>query len=134
MTHVDWSADGRYLQSTDGANEMLYWDANGRRIPSATDFRDTDWASWTCPFGWPVAGIWPPNSDGTDINALDRSPQGTVLATGDDSSKVKLFRWPAPLKDSESHSYNGHSSHVTNVRFNGDGRLLRVHKQSNTTT
>ena len=32
-----------------------------------------------CPFGWPVAGIWPPNSDGTDINALDRSPQ--VAAT-----------------------------------------------------
>jgi microtubule-associated protein-like 6 len=80
VTHVDWSADGRYLQTTDGANELLYWDADGRRMPTATDFRDTDWASWTCPFGWPVAGIWPPNSDGTDINALDRSPQGTVRA------------------------------------------------------
>ena len=44
----------------------------------------------TCPFGWPVAGIWPPSSDGTDINALDRSPQGTVLATGDDFAKVRL--------------------------------------------
>lgn len=29
-----------------GANELLYWDANGRRMPTATDFRDTEWASW----------------------------------------------------------------------------------------
>jgi WD40 repeat protein len=89
VSHVDWSEDGQYLQSTDGANELLYWDADGRRMPTATDFRDTEWASWTCPFGWPVAGIWPPNSDGTDVNSVDRSPQGTVLATGDDSSKVR---------------------------------------------
>ena len=143
VTHVDWSEDGAFLQvrtswlflgaalqqrtaidgaymyvgvcqSTDGANELLYWDASGRRMPTATDFRDTEWDRWTCapttllshavvlsfsrslslteslglsetgcchscPFGWPVAGIWPPNSDGTDINALDRSPQ--VAAT-----------------------------------------------------
>jgi hypothetical protein len=37
---------------------------------------------------------------------LHSSSSSQVLATGDDSSKVKLFRWPAPLKDSESHSYN----------------------------
>jgi hypothetical protein len=24
LTHVDWSADGQFLQSTDGANELLY--------------------------------------------------------------------------------------------------------------
>ena len=41
VTHVDWSVDGSVLQSTDGANELLYWDACGRRMPSATDFRGT---------------------------------------------------------------------------------------------
>jgi hypothetical protein len=35
-----------------------------------------------------VMGIWPPDSDGTDINSLDRSPQGDLLLTADDSGKV----------------------------------------------
>jgi hypothetical protein len=35
-------------------------------------------------------GIWPPDSDGTDINSLDRSPQGDLLLTADDSGKVRV--------------------------------------------
>ena len=41
-------ADVGVCQSTDGANELLYWDASGRRMPTATDFRDTEWDRWTC--------------------------------------------------------------------------------------
>ena len=52
----------------------------------ASMLKDKTWASWTCTIGWPVQGIWPANSDGTDVNACDRSPDGTVLATGDDFS------------------------------------------------
>ena len=59
--------------------------------------RDTRWLSWTLSLGWPVAGIWPPNSDGTDVNAVDRAPKGGTFATGDDFGGVKLFRWPAPV-------------------------------------
>ena len=92
-SHLDWSEDGEFLQSTDGANEVLYWNAAGRRMPSAADFRDTRWASWTLPLGWPVAGIWPANSDGTDVNAVDRAKKGGTFATADDFGGVKLFRW-----------------------------------------
>jgi hypothetical protein len=35
--------------------------------------RDTDWETYTCILGFPVMGIWPPESDGTDINSVDRS-------------------------------------------------------------
>ena len=56
--------------------------------------------------------------DGTDINAVDRSPDKTLLATGDDFGKVKLFHFPC-LTDGGSMCtvYSGHSSHVTNVRW-----------------
>lgn len=50
--------------------------------------QDTQWASWTCVLGFPVMGIWPKDSDGTDINACDRSPSCKHLATADDSGKV----------------------------------------------
>lgn len=52
-----------------------------------------------------MQGVWPPIDDGTDINACDRNystlsgletpPDNYyLLATGDDNSKVKIFRYP----------------------------------------
>ena len=71
MTHLDWSSDGRIIQSNCGAYEILYWDVkSGRQIRSTMDSleADTSWSTWTCVLGFPVMGIWPPSSDGTDVN------------------------------------------------------------------
>lgn len=69
-------------------------------------------------------GIWPPGSDGTDINSVDRSPLGSILATADDFGSVKLFRYPCATEKACFSQFNGHSSHVTNVRFNCCGENL----------
>lgn len=53
-----------------------------------TSQKDTQWATWTCVLGFPVMGIWPNDSDGTDINACDRSPCSKYLVTADDYGKV----------------------------------------------
>lgn len=42
-----------------------------------------------------LLGIFPPYSDGTDVNAVDRSHDGDELVTSDDFGKVNLFRYPA---------------------------------------
>lgn len=56
--------------------------------------------------------------DGSDINAVERSPDGTVLASADDFGLVKLFRYPCPVdKGAAYNKFTGHSSHVTNVSF-----------------
>ncbi len=34
-------------------------------------------------------GIWPPDSDGTEINSVSRSPSGRYLLTADDHGKVR---------------------------------------------
>ena len=39
-------------------------------------------------------GIWPEGSDGTDINAVARSFNNNLLATGDDFGMVNLFKYP----------------------------------------
>ncbi len=94
--------------------------------------------------GFDVMGVWPPNSDGTDVNAVDRSPSGRFLISGDDfgkvehahrhcmldgfpeedlpllsSSQVKLFNYPVVVHHAPSLVYGGHSSFVPNVRSVG---------------
>jgi hypothetical protein len=56
--------------------------------------------------------------DGSDINALARSPDHTCMATADDFGFVNIFPFPAPIKGQSGYNKNGgHSSHVTNVGF-----------------
>jgi len=136
---VDWSADSRKLQSCCGAYELLYWrmyDEEGTPLERlrphqekmSSKLKDEEWATHSCIFGWPVRGIWPEDSDGTDINAIARSHTAGrregMLATADDYGKVKLFRWPCIVPRAQSKEYYGHSSHVTNVSFTASDHVL----------
>lgn len=69
------------------ALQLLYLDPRtGKQVKE--NQRDTRWATWTCVLGFDVMGIWPRDSDGTDINSCDRSPSGRYLLTADDFGKV----------------------------------------------
>ena len=63
--------------------EILFSDtSNAAQITDgATKLLNTEWASWTCTLGWPVIGIWSGSMDGSDINAVDKSPDQNFLAT-----------------------------------------------------
>jgi len=125
ISHLDFSRDSQYLQSTCGAYELLFCDAHsGAQVPAASQLRNVRWETWTLPLGWPVQGIWPPCSDGTDINSVARSHSCTLLATADDFGKVKLFRYPCADKTADFQEYSGHSSHVTNVRWTASDECL----------
>jgi len=124
ITHIDFAEDSQFFQSNCTSYELLFFSTSTGKRVNAPQFRDEKWASWTCVIGWPVQGIWPPCSDGSDINAVDRHPAGNVLATADDFSHVKLFKYPCPVEKSSYVKYVGHSSHVTNVRFTKAGNYL----------
>ena len=119
ITHIDFTADSRSLHTNCQAYELLFWNVeNGKQDPGgASGLKDAEWASWTATLGWPVQGIWPAAADGTDINAVDRSHSGKLLATADDFGQVKLFNYPCIKPGAGFKAFGGHSSHVTNVRF-----------------
>ena len=53
VTHFDFSQDSRYLQSNDGAYELLFGDVStGAHIPAASALKDVQWATWTCTLGY----------------------------------------------------------------------------------
>lgn len=114
------SAYVRSFQSNCGGYESILWDAgSGKIIRSVRDTTDADtaWHTWTCILGFPVMGIWPPASDGTDVNAVHRTRDGKYVATADDNGLVKLFNCPAVVHDAPHRAYRGHASHVMNCRF-----------------
>jgi len=119
ITSLDWSADGRVLMTTDRAYEVCHFDPRTGKQVTANQ-RDTAWASWSATLGFPVMGIWPDYSDGTDVNAADRSPDGRYLLTADDFGAVKLFNYPCVVQDAPARAYPGHSSHVMGVRWAAD--------------
>uniref|UniRef100_A0A673IQ90 Echinoderm microtubule-associated protein-like 3 n=1 Tax=Sinocyclocheilus rhinocerous TaxID=307959 RepID=A0A673IQ90_9TELE len=129
ITHLDWSKDGKYVMSNSGDYEILYWDvASGcKLLRNRFESKDREWASYTCVLGFHVMGVWLEGSDGTDINALCRSHSKSMVAVADDFCKVHLFQYPCPKPKAPSYKYEGHGSHVTNVRFtHNDSHLLSM--------
>ncbi|KAJ1389188.1 WD40-repeat-containing domain protein, partial [Ochromonadaceae sp. CCMP2298] len=136
VLHLDFSQDGLYFQSNCQASELLFGSqTTGRQETSASKLADYNgllddeyegrlWASQTCKLGWAVQGIWPPGSDTSDINAVDRHTDGRLLATADDLGLVKLFRFPCVSEGAGCNSFTGHSSHVTCCRWTCSGAQL----------
>ncbi|XP_073340102.1 echinoderm microtubule-associated protein-like 1 isoform X3 [Pagrus major] len=125
ITHLDWSVDSQYLVSNSGDYEILYWIPSVcKQVVSVETTRDIEWTTYTCTLGFQVFGLWPDGSDGTDINAVCRTNDKSLLVTGDDFGKVHLFSYPCSQFRAPSHAYGGHSSHVTNVTFLYDDSYL----------
>lgn len=128
ILEVDWASDGSYIQSCSGDYELLFWNPSVcRQLSNMSIARDLKFETQNCMLGFNVLGIWPENADGTDVNSCDKSHNQKLLATGDDFGKVSLYSFPAAQAKCLHHSYSGHSSHVTSVKFiSDDSRLISI--------
>lgn len=126
ITHLDWDTKGKLIQTNSGAREHLFHEApfGSRKTISVPDIERLQWSTFTCVLGPTVKGVFPPGSDVTDVNATCRSKDGGLLASGDDFGLVKLFEYPVSHRGARARQYGGHSSHVTNVRWTYDDRVL----------
>lgn len=129
ITHIDWSVDGYFIQSTCGAYELLFHKVdldninNSHQITSASDMSDIIWHTQTCQFGWPVQGVYNAGDKGEDIQMCDASNKRDLLVTADDYGKVNLFRYPC-LPGNPKLSFSAHSSHVVSVKFTADDKYV----------
>ena len=129
LTHLDWSEDGRYVQTNDGAYELLWYAVDEddlcevKQLTSASAMRDVKWATQTCVLGWGVQGVYEGGQGGQEVASVDVSPDGRLCVSGDDRGMVNLYRWPV-LKGAKSNGAHCHSSHVTTVRFTADDKYV----------
>jgi len=125
---LDWSQDGKFIRSCCGAHELLFFNGEtyeqDKSGPSNTT--GTAWATGTAKFGWLVDGIFPKETDGTHVNGVDFSSDGSLIATADDYGLVNLFRNPCRF-GSKPISFRGHSEHVVRAKFmNNDQHIVSV--------
>lgn len=123
ITHLDWTQDSQYIRTNSGAGEcdnLVFKIPNCKQVTGDEEKSIANWATFTGVLGNEVVGIWEKYSNKTDINATDAYFDAQCIVTGDDFGLIKLFRFPSLKKGAKFRKYCGHSSHVTNVRFNLD--------------
>lgn len=117
ITAFDFSVDSGYLQSNDGAFELLFSNDGGEYLAQATALKDVSWATQSCTLGWGVKGLWPKVNDGTVYTAADRSNEGSALVAGDNYGRLKLVPYPCPDPDCLPKGYSAHAHGITRIRW-----------------
>lgn len=124
LTHLDWSEDSNFVVCNSLAFELKFLNLNAKNLIAASAAADIEWNTWTCLFGFPVQGIWPPESTNYVVNYTCMSNNKKVLATADDFSLVKLFKYPCVVEKAKYKAFSGHSSHVCKIRFSMNDLFL----------
>ena len=87
LTHLDWGNDNDRLVCNSLAFELKYVSIEAKGVvASSSCVYDNDlWHTWTCLFGFPVQGIWPPAATGYIVNYTCRSQNQKII------DKKKLY-------------------------------------------
>jgi WD40 repeat protein len=131
-SHLDWSCDSKFVQVTSDRRELLHFDANQfsmvQSVATNQAIRNEDWHTFTCDWGWPVQGTVK-DLGKEKVWAVDRSNEKffseyQAVAVGDESGKVKVYKYPCVQPHAQSVEAHGHSSAVSNLRWSSDDQFL----------
>ena len=56
VTHMDWSKDGKYLQTVSGDYDLMFWDLVDMKEMRPQLARDIEWHTETCILGYNSLG------------------------------------------------------------------------------
>jgi microtubule-associated protein-like 6 len=80
-THLDWGNDNDRIVVNSLAFELKYISLGAKSVIKASSnvYEDDMWHTWTCLFGFPVQGIWPPATTGYYVNYTCMSNNHKVI-------------------------------------------------------
>jgi WD40 repeat protein/Ca2+-binding EF-hand superfamily protein len=119
------------IQSTSGCGELYFWNAlDGSKIDSPNDIKDVHWTSFSCPYGWPVQGIYNPEDSLITVDSIYSVARShtfksvPVLAIADVYGRLRLFNYPCISYGSPDKCYKAHSGKITCIGFSADDNYL----------
>jgi microtubule-associated protein-like 6 len=124
VEHIDFSADGQFIQSNCSNGELLFWDVERgeQQVPKLV--RDTQWETNTCKYSFATQGCWGPYADNLEINAVARTNAKDVIVTGDSFGRLRVYNSPVNTEDPNFYVLKGHGRDVKNVKFNCDDTVM----------
>ncbi|KAL4221535.1 Echinoderm microtubule-associated protein-like 1 [Mactra antiquata] len=118
VSNIDWSKDGRCLQSVSVDHELLFWDIDSMQmIKIPRMMRDVDWFTHTCHVAYYLLGPWTNMEKNETVKVVNRSNYRDLLVTGDSRGRVRLYKYPCSKERAEFRSAQIYSSDVTAVCF-----------------
>ena len=99
LLSIDWSKDSGTLAVVSQAYELKFISSAGSSVSASSCrdlFKDCKWASWSAKFGFPVQEIHQ-DVDYSNLNCVALSPSQSLVASGSDDQKVRLFTYPVTI-------------------------------------
>ena len=135
VLHVDFSDDGKFIQACTISYELLFFDVEGMKmVAQPRTQKNLKWATFTSVLGWNVQGIWPKDSDGSEVTCCSKSPCGTMLATAERGGILKVFQYPCVgggldnagtlVRRPDCIRGEGHGEHVSQVQWLQGGQRI----------
>lgn len=101
---LDWNLQSTVIAATSQAYEFKFANPLGKGNEASirsSSMKNEKWDSWSSKFGWMVQGIhFDPNY--SKLNAVGRDNSESLIATGSDDQKVRIFKYPV-LADKQKH-------------------------------
>ena len=123
VSHLDFSADGRFLMTNSTAGELLFWLVETGETQPPRTVRDIEWETNSCVYSLDTQGIW--NSTeraqyriATISHALD------LVVAVDDMGRIKVMSYPSLHEGSNFTVLRGHGAHVQSCVFASDDSVL----------
>ncbi|XP_062585319.1 echinoderm microtubule-associated protein-like 2 [Saccostrea cucullata] len=125
----DWSSEpqdtGYLIKSCTSVPEQFVWNATDfSQKDKDLDTRSIPWETETCAVDVSMCGLWScKQAKNYDVHCVAVNSQNSLVAMGDSSGHISLFRYPCFKQGAYCHTYKGHSG-VRNLVFSEDGQFL----------
>jgi len=123
VRQLDFDRSSKFLQTCDLQGEyIMYTAGDGERITHPSELKDLEWSSFNCVFGYPLLGAW--SDGGAEVTTAARNSKETLLVTGENTGRLKLFRYPAAQRKQVHRVFYAHSGPLTKARFTADDAYI----------
>ncbi|XP_060567401.1 echinoderm microtubule-associated protein-like CG42247 isoform X2 [Ruditapes philippinarum] len=125
VASLDWSTDGRCIQSSSESNELMFWNTDTMDpVESPSSVRNIDWSTMNCPLSYGYVGPWSNMGKREVIKVANRSPNRKYCIMGDSCGRIRLYKYPCTKENAEFKGVRIYGSDVMALAFTADDNSL----------